>query len=381
MKMTVLYISHEKSKSSMLGSTLSLSNLIDSVKNKCDIIVLTPNKGKSYYYFKEQGYRCISLPFPKGTISNKNIFRNIIVFLPKLFVYLILNIYCLLCLKIFFLNKRIDIIHTNSSVIDFGFYLSKVLRAKHIWHLREFQNLDFNLRPFLGWKYLRTLIKKSAYSIAITEPIARHFKIYGLKNNLVLGDAVRKITDTYMVWPKEKYFLFCGHICKAKGAEIAINAFSLFMKNPQYSDFRLVFLGEVDNKYKDFLLQIDSKLKDNIDFLGFKKDVSSYFKKASAFLMCSEYEGLGRVTIEAMFYGCPVIGRNTGGTSVLLKNNENGLLFDDFNECYMNMKKICNNISLAKEKVRNAQYFVKENFSEEKYGKKILTIYHQVLKI
>lgn len=35
--------------------------------------------------------------------------------------------------------------------------------------------------------------------------------------------------------------------------------------------------------------------------------------------MTSVNEGLGRVTIEAMFYGCLVVARHTGGTLEFLK--------------------------------------------------------------
>lgn len=100
--------------------------------------------------------------------------------------------------------------------------------------------------------------------------------------------------------------------------------------------------------------------------------------KAEAFLMCSENEGLGRVSVEAMFYGCLVIGRNSGGTKDFILNNETGLLFNDMNECVIAMKKAVsdNNETI----IQNAQLFAQNNFSIEKYGEKILHIYNKVLK-
>jgi len=38
-------------------------------------------------------------------------------------------------------------------------------------------------------------------------------------------------------------------------------------------------------------------------------------------------EGMGRVIVEAMAAGKPVVASNTGGIPDLVKNNENGLLF------------------------------------------------------
>jgi hypothetical protein len=47
--------------------------------------------------------------------------------------------------------KSFDLIHTNSSRVDFGCYLSKKYHIPHVMHLREFGEEDFNcwcLRPF-----------------------------------------------------------------------------------------------------------------------------------------------------------------------------------------------------------------------------------------
>jgi len=45
----------------------------------------------------------------------------------------------------------------------------------------------------------------------------------------------------------------------------------------------------------------------------------------------SETEGLSNAILEEISYGLPVIARNVGGNHHLVKNNENGLLLDDFN--------------------------------------------------
>ena len=220
--------------------------------------------------------------------------------------------------------------------------------------------------------------KKSSFSIAITEPIAKHWAIFKLPNSMILGDAVRKNTDCCMLWPKDKYFLFCGHICKEKGADIAVKAFVTFVRKTQQNGYKLIFIGEVDDTYKEALLKIDTSLHDRLVFLGFRFDVADYFKRATAFLMCSECEGLGRVTIEAMFYGCPVIGRNTGGTSTLIQNEITGLLFNSINECVLGMERFCSDVNFSQNIASTAQTYVKEHFSEEVYGKKILDIYNRI---
>lgn len=376
----VVFISHETSDDTLLGSSLSLNNLIHSVEKECNIFIITPNRGKAYHFFSDKGYKCISLPFKKDTISTKSKVRNIIIFLPKLIVYFLFNIYSLFKAYFYFRDKKIQIVHSNSSVIDFGYYLSKVLHAKHVWHIREFQNLDFGLKPFLGWDRLKRLIKKSDLSISITPYIAKHYGLDKLPNSIVLGDAVRCKTDATSEWPKKKYFLFCGHVCSAKGADLAVKAFSEFSHSLQanQNEYRLKFCGNCDEEYKSKLMAIDPSINDKIDFLGYQADPKPYFKNSIAFLMCSSNEGLGRVTIEAMFYGCPVIGRDTAGTKTLLAEGKYGFPFDTIEQCSQRMMEVVSNVGKAKNIADAAQKHVLSNYSEEVYGKKILSLYKQI---
>ena len=48
--------------------------------------------------------------------------------------------------------------------------------------------------------------------------------------------------------------------------------------------------------------------------------------------MSSPYEAFGRVTIEYMMAGLPVIGRNGGATPEIIKENETGMLYNSKKE-------------------------------------------------
>ena len=96
-------------------------------------------------------------------------------------------------------------------------------------------------------------------------------------------------------------------------------------------------------------------------------------EKATAFLMTSVNEGLGRVTIEAMFYGCLVVARHTGGTLEFLKNGYNGLYFDNDEQLSKILIKVSNKTPI--EIINNALKFAIENFSEERYGVRIKRLY------
>ena len=66
------------------------------------------------------------------------------------------------------------------------------------------------------------------------------------------------------------------------------------------------------------------------------------FRKASGYLMCSKNEAMGRVTVEALFNGCPVIGYDGGGTPEIIKDGINGFLFKTPEQCAWAMQQVLN---------------------------------------
>lgn len=98
----------------------------------------------------------------------------------------------------------------------------------------------------------------------------------------------------------------------------------------KYPDACLRIVGEGDALYKAELEQYikNNGLANNVIFLGYLDNPVKLMANSDVFLMCSRNEAFGRVTIEAMTSGCPVIGANSGGTSEILDENKYGLLYE-----------------------------------------------------
>lgn len=368
----VLYISHESGE--IMGSTHSLINLLNSVKFQVHPIVVIPHKGKVFDFLQELGVQCYIVPFKLNIAPNK---YRYLKYIPRKIVDACINYKALKVLKEIVTDENIQLIHTNTSVVTIGYILSRKIGIKHIWHLREFQDLDFNFTPFTGWKKLLQMIQKSDATISITKEIAKHFYVNNRHTNYVIHDAVRSINDVCNIQYKEKYILFLGHITPNKGAEVALNIFTGFRK--QHPEYKLFYIGSVSDEYKNYLMSIATKnnVKNYISFLGYLNNVKEYLQKATALLMCSQNEAQGRVTVEAMFYGCPVLGFNSGGTKEIIHDGENGYLYSDIDEAISKLSLIAKNDN--NQIILNAIEFAKENFSEERYGHKILSIYNSLL--
>jgi glycosyltransferase involved in cell wall biosynthesis len=73
------------------------------------------------------------------------------------------------------------------------------------------------------------------------------------------------------------------------------------------------------------------KLADSIHLLGYKDDPSVYVELADIAVLCAEKEAFGRVTVEAMLLGKPVVGAASGGTIEIIDDKKTGFLFEPGN--------------------------------------------------
>lgn len=374
--MRVLYVCH--SPYHLGGAALSLYNLIKSVKNDVEPIVLLQDRGETFDYFTSKNIKCIVVNF-RNNMRHPNLVMHYIGFLPKLIYYTIINMICARKVCSLLRNVPIDIVHSNATVFTFGYLIAKKLKAKHVWHLREFQDIDFGISPFLGWKNLKNKMLSSDAVISITKAVHMHWGMDKHKNAYYFWDAVRSKYDCVNYMPKDLIIIHCAaKLSEAKGSQLAIEAFGKSQLNK--IGYRLKMIGLCDQKYKSILENTAKKYEceNSIDYLGFCENLRPILSKASAFLMCSKNEGLGRVTIEAMFYGCLVIGHRTAGTLEVIQNKVNGLLFDSVDECKYLLAELPSMKNYGKI-ISNAQKYVVSNFSEEEYGQKVLNVYYSII--
>ena len=364
------------------GATYSLMDLICSVREYVNPIVLVRTKGCVYDYFTSNGVECIVCDFKEDLVGKPvklhQYIKYALKYIPNHLTFYRKNRKCAKTVPQILKGKRIDIVHINNTVMSVGCDIAQALSAKCVWHLRGFMDLDFGWMPLRGWDKYRYLVKHTDAVIGITQTVLEHYVPLDSKNAYVISDAVRSKDDISLVMSKEKYFLFCaGFLTEQKGCSFAISAFA--KSGLATKGYKLKVIGEAHPKYMVKLNQIVSNtgITDAVEFLGRTDKVKEYMSRATAFLMCSENEGLGRVSIEAMFYGCLVIGRNSGGTKDFVFDGKTGLLFNNMDGCVAAMQKAAQ--ADHQDIILYAQQFARENFSIENYGAKILKVYGKML--
>lgn len=376
-KIRILYICIDPS---LGGSTSSLYNLIDGIRDHVEPIVLFPAKGVGFEHFVNHGIECHEYPFIKLYELRNNTLLDTWKH-PWRWHYIKkirFDYGCLRFVKKILAGRKIDIVHTNTSPNDIGVLLARKLHAKHVWHVREFCDLDFHFDIYRRIPRLRKLINQADARIAISTAIKEHWQMPD-ENTWVVNNAIRKQGDACYIPVKEKYLLLSSYyLTDAKGARFAIQAFGT--SGISKDGFRLKLMGNCREEYRTILEQTarEYDVFDFVDFVECQKDVKPYFAKATAYIMASEFEGLGRVTAEAMFYGCPVIAHATGGTLDIVKDGETGYLYNTLDECAQFIRKVCTEPQEAL--ILRAQKFAVDNLSQEVYGPKIMEVYNKVKK-
>ncbi len=119
-------------------------------------------------------------------------------------------------------------------------------------------------------------------------------------------------------------FLTVGRLVPVKNIGLQIRAFAKLAK--QIPHIRLRIVGEGPDLEKLKSEALSSKLEEKIVFEGGQKEVGKYYEEADAFLLTSDYEGWGRVVLEASAYRLPIIMTDVGLAREVIVNEESGLI-------------------------------------------------------
>ncbi|MBR5717343.1 MAG: glycosyltransferase family 4 protein [Bacteroidales bacterium] len=376
----VLYISHETYE--VAGSTLSLANHLHALRHDVHPLIVMPAQGPAADHLRHLGYEVRIVHFKLNLAPDRLAWLK----RPIRKVYdRWRNMQACRTLTPIIRDAGIQLIHSNTSATIFGSQLARYIEEHehrhipHIWHLREFLDLDFGFTPLYGWTHLRKLVNDADATISITQAVHDHFIIDSNDaRHHVVNDAVRSLASVCHS-TKQPYFVFCGKVIPEKGAEHALDIFQQFnLKHPGY---RLVYVGRVDESYQQ-LLEDKAKgygIGKAISFEHFQTDVRPFISQATALLMCSPNEAQGRVTVEAMFYGTPVIAMAAGGSLEIVDDNNNGLLFHNVAEGAQQCCRIVEDPLLAQSIIEKALQTATSRFSEEVYRKKVIQIYNSLL--
>jgi glycosyltransferase involved in cell wall biosynthesis len=167
----------------------------------------------------------------------------------------------------------------------------------------------------------------------------------------------------------ENFILFVGVLSPLKNVDGLIESFTKITKD--FPGFKLVIVGEGKERERLQFLVWNLGIEHKTKFQGklSLKETKDLMKRCYCLVLPSFSEGLGRVLMEAMALGKPVIGSNVGGIPDLIKDNKNGFLIqpDTIFELVEKLRILLGNRELAIKMGKEGRAFVQKNFSNQKY--------------
>ena len=122
-------------------------------------------------------------------------------------------------------------------------------------------------------------------------------------------------------------------------------------------------------------------LSENVHLYDYDSKIYSKLGNYNIGINCSKAEGFGRITVEYMLAGlCPIVS-NTGANVELVKNQQNGTLYDynDKKDLLNKIIYIYNNRNIISNMQKKARESAIEKFSIVQHAKRIVELYKNVL--
>ena len=211
--------------------------------------------------------------------------------------------------------------------------LINILSAyRHTKNIVSIRNTDsFNHKGNINYLFTKFACRKADHIVSISEQVKKdivsRFKINKNKITTIYNPAIRTdFGNSKMMFDEEFFknpvFVNIGRLTKQKGQWHLIKAFSSVVK--QYSNAKLLILGE--GKLKDELKALIKhyKLEKSVYLLGFVENPYDYLSKSRCFVFSSLYEGLGNSILEAMTCSIPIISTDciSGPREILAPNTD-----------------------------------------------------------
>lgn len=170
-----------------------------------------------------------------------------------------------------------------------------------------------------------------------------------------------------------------GWLLPIKGPMVLLKAMDRIWQ--KHSDVELVYVGkgELEEELKTEFFRMG--VSDSVTFLGWRNDVHEIMPVFDLFVLPSLNEGMGRVLVEAMASGKPVVGSNVGGIPDLIKNGHNGFLVEPGDEIDLSVaiEKVLTDAKMRDEMGRKGKTMAL-NFGVERMVEKIDDLYATLLQ-
>lgn len=282
---------------------------------------------------------------------------------------------------------RPDIIHCNAATTRYSFYaaLSAYLsRIPFIWHVRVVSSA--------GWKDM-VLARLATKIIVISSAVDQKFQWFRCQDKIVKvfnavdtqrfrpGLDVDYLYKEFGFTPAQEVVGIFSRLIAWKGHRLFLDAAKIV--RGRFPAAQFIIVGDGSSDYtKELGVRIEREgLSDYVRLLGFREDIPPVMNLCRVIVNPSvEPEAFGRILIEAMACGKPIIATRVGGHPEIIDDQIDGLLVAPTSvDLARAIEKILSDAAFARVLSQNGLKKVETHFSVKHHVSQIEALYQQVL--
>jgi glycosyltransferase involved in cell wall biosynthesis len=322
----VLVFAHD---ASLYGASQSLLTILQHLVKFVDFLVVLPYGGDIESELNKGGVPYRILPIPRcGKLAPRKFD------MPSKIAYYYKQIRARHLIAPIIKSFQPNLLYSNTSVLSFGHYISKIFYIPHIWHIREYGDLDFHIDYLPSREAVANMMEDTSATVFVTEQLRRHWLGKKSSNQYVVYNGVAP-TNSFVKSRKPVGDGFkigiIGAISPSKGQKVAIESMLISVLG-MYPSTKLYLYGSIiDNDYYNEIVNFIKyhDLSESIVVKGFVRSHDDIYKELDIVLNCSSSEAFGRTIIEAMGRGIPVIAHAVGGPLEIIEDGMDGFLYRD----------------------------------------------------
>jgi len=243
----------------------------------------------------------------------------------------------------FALKRKVDfqIVHAPGTIPGLvASILKLILRTPHIQSFHQDQliawktgadlvitpssRLSLVAQKFIAYASDRVLVQSQLVGEIVREVlnIKHESKIKVVPNPVLVTDRPVGPSNTGI----DPTILSVSTLTRRKGLDLLLDAMPKVIEEFPRATLMVVGGGPLENRLKSKVTDLD--IQNSVSFLGWREgdELVDCYDRATLFVLPSYAEVFGRVIVEAMSRGKPVVATKTIGASSIVVNNETGIL-------------------------------------------------------
>ena len=337
--MRVLFLSHSSGSENLGGAELTLLQLIDAwraARPDLEVFVVARNpRGSLQTELDARGVAHDSIDFSSWVRPHEELG------LVDAALALRMDSWALQRLVSLIGQWKPDLVVTNTIVSPWAALAARLCGQPHVWLLHEFGDLDHGLEFRLGRDATLSDVNVLsdvvvANSLAVREHVSPWIDEHKLMVTYPIVDfaRIRQLASSHHEGDVRGErsagalrVVLVGRVSSTKGQWRLITAAAQLRDEGIDIDVTLVGLATDSDERAVRALIDELGVRDRVRLIGESTNPFSYIATADVGVMASDCEAFGRVTVEYMALGRPVIASNTGANPELVIDGVTGWLF------------------------------------------------------